>query len=42
MAEVRCDAIGYCRHASGRLAPAATVTGEPEVGEALLAVKISF
>jgi hypothetical protein len=42
VAEVRCDAIGYCRHASGRPAPPARVTGERQVGQALLAVKISF
>lgn len=42
VAEVRCDAVDYCRHASGREAPAAKVTGERAVGEALLAVKISF
>lgn len=42
VAEVRCDAIAYCRHASGRPASQALVTGEREVGEALLAVKISF
>jgi uncharacterized protein (TIGR03083 family) len=42
VAEVRCDAIDYCRHVSGRPAPPAEVTGEHSVGEALLAVKISF
>jgi len=42
VAEVRCDAIAYCRHASGRPAPGARVTGARQVGEALLAVKISF
>jgi len=42
VAEVRCDAIAYCRHASGRPGPDADVSGEREVGEALLEVKISF
>lgn len=42
VAEVRCDAIGYCRHASGRPAARAQVSGEHEVAEALFEVKISF